>query len=132
VEIIRELKKQRETSHSAFLKVAYCGIGLSAGSVVMGNVGSSTRQDYTVLGDVVNTASRLESYTREAGYSILFDERFREYLQRSPNVMPILELGKQTLNGKSKTLTIYTVANADVHFDLTPEEITEEIRKIEV
>jgi adenylate cyclase len=132
VEIIRELKKQRETSHSAFLKVAYCGIGLSAGSVVMGNVGSSTRQDYTVLGDVVNTASRLESYTREAGYSILFDERFREYLQRSPNVMPILELGKQTLKGKSKTLTIYTVANADVHFDLTPEEITEEIRKIEV
>ena len=132
LEIIRELKKQRETTDSPFLKLAYCGIGLSAGSVVMGNVGSDTRQDYTVLGDVVNSASRLESYTRETGYSILFDGRFRQYLDKSPNVIPVLSLGEQTLRGKSKTLTIFTVDHADVRFDRTPVEIYHEIGKIQV
>ncbi|MCF8244255.1 MAG: BLUF domain-containing protein [Saprospiraceae bacterium] len=130
LEIIRKLKKQRETTVSPFLKLAYCGIGLSAGSVVMGNIGADTRQDYTILGDVVNSASRLESYTREAGHSILFDDRFRNYLEKSPTIIPILQLGEQTLKGKSKTLTVYTVDNADVRFDRTPEEITREIREI--
>jgi class 3 adenylate cyclase len=131
LEIIRELKKQRQTAHSPFLKLAYCGIGLSAGSVVMGNVGSDARQDYTILGDVVNSAARLESYTREAGYSILFDDRFRNYLDEVPHLIPILELGEQTLKGKSKTLTIFTVDNADVRFDRTPAEITSDILKIQ-
>ena len=130
VDIIKELKEQRKTTRSSFLKWTYCGIGLSAGKVVMGNVGSSARQDYTVLGDVVNSASRLESFTREAGYSILFDDRFRKYLQKAPNVLPILELGERTLKGKSKKLTVYTVKDADVKFDLTPEEIAREIGKI--
>lgn len=131
LEIIRELKIQRDTTDSPFRKLAYCGIGLSAGSVVMGNIGSSTRKDYTILGDVVNSASRLESYTREAGYSILFDDRFRKYLDQAPNVIPILKLGEQTLKGKSKMLTIYTVDHLDVRFDRTPEEITSEIQKIQ-
>jgi class 3 adenylate cyclase len=130
LEIIRELKKQRETTASPFLQLAYCGIGLSAGWVVMGNVGSDTRQDYTVLGDVVNSASRLESYTREAGHSILFDDRFREYLEKSPSVIPVLGLGEQILKGKSKTLSIFTVDHPDVRFDQTPAEIYQEIGKI--
>lgn len=131
LEIIRELKKRREATPSAYLKLAYCGIGLSAGSVVMGNVGADTRQDYTVLGDVVNSASRLESYTREAGHSILFDGRFRKYLEKSPNVIPVLELGEQTLKGKSKPLTIFTVDHADVKFDRTPAEIYRAIGEIQ-
>jgi len=132
LEIVRELKKQRETTDSPFLKLAYCGLGLSAGSVVMGNVGSDTRQDYTVLGDVVNSSSRLESYTREAGYSILFDDRFRKYLDQTPSVIPILDLGARTLRGKTKTSNLFTVDHADVRFDRTPLQIYQEIGKIEV
>ncbi len=131
LEIIRELKKQRETTRSPFLRLTYCGIGLSAGSVVMGNVGAASRHDYTVLGDVVNTASRLESFTRESGYSILFDDRFREYLQMTPHVIPIHELGTQTLKGKSKTLDIYTVNDKDVQFEKTQAEIIDAIRQIQ-
>lgn len=47
------------------------GIGLHAGEAVIGHVGSSTRHDYTAIGDVTNVASRLEGLTKEAGYRIV-------------------------------------------------------------
>lgn len=47
------------------------GIGLHAGHAVVGHVGSSTRHDYTAIGDVTNVASRLEGATKEAGYRLV-------------------------------------------------------------
>ncbi len=131
IEIIKGLKKQREISDSAFLSLAYCGIGLSAGIVVRGNIGSTIKKDYTILGDVVNSASRLESLTREIGYSILFDQRFMKYYEASSDLR-ILKLGEHTLKGKSKRLKVYTVEDPDILFDRTPEEIANEIMAIQV
>jgi class 3 adenylate cyclase len=129
IEIIRELKKLRETAELPFLKLAYCGIGISAGMLVKGNIGSATKKDYTVLGDVVNSASRLESLTRESGHSIIFDHHFMKYYKETPG-LSILKLGKYTLKGKTKESTIFTVQDPNVPFDRTPKEIAHEIRKI--
>ncbi len=58
------------------------GIGLNSGEVVAGNLGGAGRLEFSVIGDPVNVAARVESATRETGDTILMTERTRELLQR--------------------------------------------------
>ena len=53
------------------LKPIKIGIGLNFGTAVMGHVGTSDRHDYSAIGDVTNTASRIEGLTKSAGYPIV-------------------------------------------------------------
>jgi adenylate cyclase len=56
------------------------GIGLHLGEVVVGNIGSSERNDYTAIGDVVNTASRLEGLTKQMGYPVVVSAAVHQVL----------------------------------------------------
>lgn len=80
------------------------GVGVATGFAVIGNMGSSTRFDYTAIGDCVNTAARLESATKEAGFDILIGE---DTAKKCSFELKLLEPIK--VKGKEKPLQIYTI-----------------------
>lgn len=81
------------------------GIGLHSGEVVAGNVGGGGRLDFTVIGDPVNTAARIESATRTTGDRILFSAATNERLLGIET--PIVQRPGVCLKGKSLPLPLY-------------------------
>lgn len=69
---LREINARRQ---NAGLKPWGCGVGISQGLAVFGNIGSQQQRALTVIGDTVNLASRIEGLTRQYGCDILIDER---------------------------------------------------------
>lgn|GEM_PF-598856 len=80
------------------------GIGIATGIVFAGNIGSARHMDYTVLGDPVNTASRLESLTKSLGYDILMDEA--TYTKVKSRIR-IKQLGTKEIRGKQKLVYVF-------------------------
>lgn len=129
IDIINGLADSRGKTNSSFEKNMYCSIGISAGEVIQGNVGSLEKMDYTILGDVVNSASRLESHTRKKKFSLLFDQRFRQVLPENPDV-EIIRVGTLKPKGKTQTLKLFTVSGPNIAFEKTPEQIARDIRAV--
>ena len=99
-EALAELNKQLEEEG---LDQIHTGAGINTGLCVVGNFGSSTRFDYSVLGDSVNLAARLESSCKEYDVDLIISE----HSKGSENDYEFLD--EVTVKGKSEPVKIYTI-----------------------
>ncbi len=99
-----KIKAEAEAEGGKFFMLKL-GIGLNSGVVCVGNMGSDQRFDYSVLGDPVNLASRLEGQSKNYGVGIVLGEE----TQKRASDFATLELDLIAVKGKKEAVRIFTV-----------------------
>jgi adenylate cyclase len=104
VEIQEAILKLNVVRAKEGLKTITIGIGVNTGEVVAGNMGSSQKMDYTVIGDSVNLASRLES-SAEGGAVIISESTYEEV----KDFVVAEKLAPIPVKGKKDKVTVFSV-----------------------
>ena len=129
LETIAALNKKREDEAARGGHVYIplnVGIGLNTGACVVGNMGSDLRFDYSVLGDSVNLASRLEGQSKEYGFPIIVGSKTA---LAAKDKFAILELDFIMVKGKTEPEVIYAVAGRD---DVARSESFQQLRNLTI
>jgi class 3 adenylate cyclase len=107
--IIREIGRINETGElepllgDLQIKI---GIGVHFGKVIMGNIGSEKKMDFTIIGEAVNIASRIEGMTKKLNVQILTTEQIRN---AANNQFDFTHMGAHPIKGLNKPIDIYSI-----------------------
>ena len=107
IKVASDMQKAQERLSQKWLKQGIkigLGIGISTGDVVVGNIGSQQRTDYTAIGDAVNVASRLCSLAKD-GQTLVSERTYND----TRKVVAFSKATPLKLKGKSKPLAVYIV-----------------------
>ncbi len=103
VEMIDLFNQQQAVLGGIQIKI---GVGIATGQVVAGYTGTMQRATYTCIGDTVNLAARLESYTKTLLKPILIEENTRQAIG---DMVEVIDHGPAELKGKTRTVNVYSV-----------------------
>jgi class 3 adenylate cyclase len=88
------------------------GIGINTGKVIAGTIGGASKLEFTLIGDTVNVAARVEQLTKTTGDTILLTQHTVDALVARP--AGLIDRGPQALKGKSASVNVFgTVPTAD-------------------
>jgi adenylate cyclase len=104
LEMRARLVKMNEGFRARGLPEIRTGIGLHTGEVVAGNMGHVDRLEYTVIGDAVNLASRLEGMTKELGADVLLSEDLYKKVSDSVDAEPLHRIH---VKGREQDVMVY-------------------------
>ena len=115
-----ELKREAESNGGVYMPLRI-GIGLNTGPCVVGNMGSDFRFNYSVLGDTVNLASRLEGRTKDYRIPVVIGSRTAEGAKRK---FAVMEIDLIMVKGKKQPEAVFTVlGRSEVEADPRCQEL---------
>ena len=106
IEMQKELVKLNKKLIAEGLPEINIGIGINSGEALVGNMGSEQRFDYSVIGDAVNLASRLESSSKTLGKTLVIGEGTRETIEKH---FKFTYIDSITVKGKTEKIKVYTI-----------------------
>lgn len=124
LKMLEKLDELREYWKKNKLPPLDIGCGINTGPMVVGNMGSTLRFDYTVLGDSVNLGARLEGITKEYGVRIICSQFTKDSLKKPDNFL-LRELDQIKVKGKNEPVRIFEVMQLQSHASTKQRSIKE-------